>query len=215
MSFMSLFVCLCCRSCWHAVRRVRVRSRTVLRWCSVSPREPMTPCTSLCLMVGIETHTHTHIHSRLCYLWNSHGFLKVTCITAHWVCSECRMFPMKQLEWNCITHFLFIQHKPLRCESSIAFLHLPPTNIFVHTVHLTPLNCTFLLLPWLLQGLMGTLTHRESWYYRSPSRYGIPRLWSGRVATDTSSSSRCPLFSARKSKTPTGAASICTRASSL
>lgn len=65
------------------------------------------------------------------------------------------------------------------------------------------------------QDLMETLTPRENWYCRSPSRSGIPRLWSGRDATGISSSSRCLWSLARKWKTQTDAASTCTRASSL
>lgn len=50
-------MCSCCRSCWHAVKKVKGRSRTDLKWCSASQRKLMMPCTCLCWMVG--THVLT------------------------------------------------------------------------------------------------------------------------------------------------------------
>lgn len=70
----------------------------------------------------------------------------------------------------------------------------------------------FVLLP---QGSMGILTPKENSFFRSPSRFGIPKLWSGRAVTATFSSLRCHWFSVKKWKTRTGTANTFTRASSL
>lgn len=40
------------RSCWRAVKKVKERSRTAWRWCSVFPRKPTMPCTSQCWKVS-------------------------------------------------------------------------------------------------------------------------------------------------------------------
>lgn len=54
----------CClrRSCWHAVRKVKVRSRTAWKWCSASRRKPTTPCTCLCWRVRPRT-AQTHLYT--------------------------------------------------------------------------------------------------------------------------------------------------------
>lgn len=65
------------------------------------------------------------------------------------------------------------------------------------------------------QVLMRTLSLRENWSSRSPSRFGIPRLWSGKAESATSSSSRCLLSSARRLKIPMEGANTSTRANSL
>lgn len=46
-----LFASVSRRSCWHAARREKVRSRTDWKWCSASQRKPTTPCTCLCWRV--------------------------------------------------------------------------------------------------------------------------------------------------------------------
>lgn len=56
-------MCSCCRSCWHAVKKVKGRSRTDLKWCSASQRKLMMPCTCLCWMVGTHALTRSLSHS--------------------------------------------------------------------------------------------------------------------------------------------------------
>lgn len=162
-----------CRSCWHAVKKVKGRSRTDLKWCSASQRKLMMPCTCLCWMVG----THTHVH------W-------------------CTLTQLSVFLWK-LTIFAATSWRA-NLQKHLAHLLLFASHGF-----------TFRFLLSRRQDLMETLTPRENWYCRSPSRSGIPRLWSGRDATGISSSSRCLWSLARRSKTQTDAASTCTRASSL
>lgn len=58
---MFLIIRFRCRSCWHAVRKVKVRSRMGLKWCSASQRKLMMPCTCLCWMVSTHTHTYSQM----------------------------------------------------------------------------------------------------------------------------------------------------------
>lgn len=174
---MFLIICFHCRSCWHAVRKVKVRSRMGLKWCSASQRKLMMPCTCLCWMVS--THTHTRIVTNgplRPYLWHSH-------------CCNCQ-----QYNWS---------------------RRVPDPSFWNSTSLHIALCFSFPVPVFYLQDSMETLTPRESWYFRSPSRSGIPRLWSERDVTDTSFSSRCLWFLAKKSKIQMGAASTCTRANSL
>lgn len=61
-----LFKSVLRRSCWHAVRKVKVRSRTAWKWCSASQRKPTTPCTCQCWRVRPrEAQTHLHTPTQL------------------------------------------------------------------------------------------------------------------------------------------------------
>lgn len=57
-----LFASVLRRSCWHAVRKVKVRSRTAWKWCLAFRRKPTTPCTCLCWRVR-QTHPCTLSHA--------------------------------------------------------------------------------------------------------------------------------------------------------
>lgn len=67
-------MCSCCRSCWHAVKKVKGRSRTDLKWCSASQRKLMMPCTCLCWMVGKHARTHPPGRRSRSFYGNSPSF---------------------------------------------------------------------------------------------------------------------------------------------
>lgn len=72
--FLSSFLLVCLfRSCWLAAKKVKERSRTAWRWCSVFQRKPTMPCTCPCWKV-INTH-----HWLLMMLW---------CFTFSCICTE-------------------------------------------------------------------------------------------------------------------------------
>lgn len=177
----------------------------------------------LSMLDGGYTHTHTHIRKqahRTSVIDGTHMFMFLI-TRSLWVCSHL-MLPLIELE---IMSLAFNSHSAqiTQLVFSSNFIQLaslchPQASLYIlytHTIQSNTANGFFPPHPSLPQGSMGTLTPRENWFSRSPSRFGIPRLWFVRVVTVTSSSSRCHWSSAKKSKTLTGAASTSTRASSL
>lgn len=157
----SFCVCLF-RSCWPAVKKVKERSRTAWRWCSVCLRKPTMPCTSLCWKVE-----HT---SYLC-------------------CCDLLLFVVSL---SSIKLQLFLKQT---------------TTCFLKNFHAN--------IPSFSQVLTKTSSPRASSFSRTPSRSGIQKPWSVRVESATSSSLRCLLSSARRSRTQTAGANTSTRANSL